>query len=351
MRGYYSWMIVFCAGGLRPILPTGDVRGCSKQFFGQLIDDLFDGVGLVAVGDEEGVVGLDDDHVFGSEEGDVFVVSGVEDDVAVAVEGGDGLVRAVFIGVVFQILGDGDPRADVVPVEGGFDVINLVRFLHEGVVDGNRSELGEALGDSVHDVLGLLEFPDEVGEFWGVLGEFGHGGFDRPDEHAGIPGEASLVEEFLCLFRVGFFAEANDLVWGVGDGCGASISRTAALDVAEGRASPGGFDADGEEGVGGIGDGEGIAHDLLVGCGVLDELIGGEDHHRCLGIACGDESDAECDGGGGVAFGGFGKDVFGRKFGGDFADFFDLQLVCEDEDVFRRDKAVETRDGLVQQGA
>lgn len=89
----------------------------------------------------------------------------------------------------------------------------------------------------------------------------------------------------------------------------------------------------------------------MVGGGVGDELVGGEDHHDGLGIAGGDDADAEGDGGCGVAFGGLGDDVIGGEHGGELANGGGLFLVGEDEDVFGGDEAVEAVDGLDEEGA
>ena len=125
----------------------------------------------------------------------------------------------------------------------------------------------------------------------------------------------------------------------------------AALDVAVGRAGPGGADADGDEAVGFGGGFQGIVHDGVIGIGIADELVGGEDHHHGIRIASGDQADSEGYGGGGVALGGLCEDVFRWQHGGDLAHGLYLLGVGEDEDVFERDQAFETADGLLEQGA
>lgn len=82
----------------------------------------------------------------------------------------------------------------------------------------------------------------------------------------------------------------------------------------------------------------------------MDELIGGEDGHGRVGVTRGDESDPESDGGGGVAFRRFGEDVSGWEHVGHFADFLFLEGVCEDEDVFGGNEALEAGDGLIEEG-
>lgn len=89
----------------------------------------------------------------------------------------------------------------------------------------------------------------------------------------------------------------------------------------------------------------------MVGRGVGDELIGREDHHDSLRIAGGDDADAKGYGGCGVALGGLGNDVFGGEHGGELAHGGDLFFVGEDEDVLNGDEAVESINGLGEEGA
>lgn len=122
----------------------------------------------------------------------------------------------------------------------------------------------------------------------------------------------------------------------------------AALDVAVGRAGPSWLDADGDEAIGLLRGGDGIAHDRVVSGGILNELIGWQHQHGGIGIAGGDQSDAERDRRGGVAFGGFGENVFGGEHGGHFTDGGFLLGVGEDEDVFPWDETIEALDGLFE---
>ena len=68
-----------------------------QEILGELGAEVFDGVGLVAVGDEEGVIGLDDDEVIDAEDGDAAFLAVVEDDVVLGVELGDGAVGVVVV--------------------------------------------------------------------------------------------------------------------------------------------------------------------------------------------------------------------------------------------------------------
>ncbi len=51
----------------------------------------------MAVGDEDGVIGLDDDEVIDAEEGDAGVFAGVEDDVVLGFDLGDFVVGLVSV--------------------------------------------------------------------------------------------------------------------------------------------------------------------------------------------------------------------------------------------------------------
>ena len=176
----------------------------------------------------------------------------------------------------------------------------------------------------------MAELGNEVGELGALAGEFTGDSWDGPNEHAGIPGEAALGEKLLGEVGAGLFAEAFDLVGEIFAIYSVDGGAFAAFDVAVGGAGPGGFDADGDESIAMGCDGNGIAHHGLVG--------------RCVG-------DAEGYGWCGVALGGLGNDVFGGEHGGELAYGGDLFFVGKDEDVLDRNEAVESIDGLGEEGA
>jgi len=80
-------------------------------------------------------------------------------------------------------------------------------------------------------------------------------------------------------------------------------------------------------------------------------VVGGQHHHDGVRIAGGDQADAECDGGSGVAFGGFREDIAGREHGGVFADGIHLQRIGENQDVLQWDQTIKAADGLLEEGA
>lgn len=57
--------------------------------------EFFDGVGLMTIGDEEGVSGLNDDEIGDSEEGDFDFFLIVEDDVVFGIDEGEFAVGGV----------------------------------------------------------------------------------------------------------------------------------------------------------------------------------------------------------------------------------------------------------------
>lgn len=75
---------------------------------GHLIDDFFDFIGGVSVGDEQGIGGLDDDEVVDSEQGDLGRLVGV-DDVVVGAELGQDAFDGIAGGVGGQVFGDAEP--------------------------------------------------------------------------------------------------------------------------------------------------------------------------------------------------------------------------------------------------
>ena len=97
-------------GGIAPAagVMTMTLAGVLAQGGGHLIDDFFDFIGGIFVGDEQGIGGLDDDEVVDSEQGDLGVLVGV-DDVVVGAELGQGAFDGIAGGVGGQVFGDAEP--------------------------------------------------------------------------------------------------------------------------------------------------------------------------------------------------------------------------------------------------
>lgn len=131
-----------------------------------------------------------------------------------------------------EILGDGDPRADIIPIESGFEIEHAFGFFHQSVVDGDGGESGELTGDGGSEIGGVAQFRDEMSELGGLAGEFADDSGDGPNEHAGIPGKSALGEELFREVGAGFFAEAFDLVGFIDAVEPGDIGAFAAFDVA-----------------------------------------------------------------------------------------------------------------------
>ena len=122
------------------------------------------------------------------------------------------------------------------------------------------------------------------------------------------------------------------------------------FDVAEAWAAPSGLDADGDEFAGFFGGGGGGEEGSLEAGVIFDEMIGGEDDHGGAWGASGDPAGGEGDGGRGVAFCGFGDDIFWGDLWAEGADAGFLVGVGEDEDLLWRDEAIEAPDGGFEEG-
>ena len=83
--------------------------GTLEELFWEFVTEFFDFVGLVAVGDEESVLSLNNDEVIDSEEGDARFLASVKDDVVLRIYLGDFIVRLVAVSLRGEIFRDRDP--------------------------------------------------------------------------------------------------------------------------------------------------------------------------------------------------------------------------------------------------
>ena len=121
------------------------------------------------MGDEEGVLSLDDDQIPDTHEGDAGGACG-EDNIAAGVLGGEVLrIGGVVVLVMAKVLGDSDPTADVVPIEAGLDDEDAPGFFHDGVVDGDLRQFREAGGEGCGEIAAGVESLDEVSQGGGVV--------------------------------------------------------------------------------------------------------------------------------------------------------------------------------------
>jgi len=107
----------------------------------------------VAVGDEQGVIGLHHDQVINAQQRDAGILARVEDDVVFRIDLGNVRVGGILIALDGKVFCDGNPRADIVPVEGRFQIEHAFGFFHEGVVDRDRGQCRKLFGHGGHDVL------------------------------------------------------------------------------------------------------------------------------------------------------------------------------------------------------
>ena len=92
----------------------------------------------MAVGDEDGVTRIHHDQVVHPQQCDVRARGRVENDIVLGINFGNGAVDAVFVAFFIEVFRDGNPGADIVPIEGGLDVEHSVGIFHECVVDRDR---------------------------------------------------------------------------------------------------------------------------------------------------------------------------------------------------------------------
>lgn len=123
----------------------------------------------------------------------------------------------------------------------------------------------------------------------------------------------------------------------------------AELEVAEAGGRIDRVDGEGDEGVPGGGDGEGLRQLPRVGLPVVDQRVGRGDGDDGPGILRAGQRGRQGAGGGGVPLLGLGLDLVGREEREDAAGLVELVLVREDEDPLLRDDGLGAADGLLQQ--
>src|SRR5690606_22357985 len=261
--------------------------------------------------DQRRVGGVNHDEIVGAEHGDEVLALG-EDDVVGTLLDDDGTARDVAGGVGREVAGGGRPGTHGGPAEGGGQADGAVGICEQRVIDGDFDELGvEFFQGRREGVAGGERGADcrQAGvERGGVGGEgfFDHG--HAPDKHAGIPEVGAGLEVGLGDLELGFFNEALD---GVNLAAGYFLPDGAALDVAEAGGGLGRRDADGDHHGRGRGGGEGGLEIGLIGLGVVDDVVGGQDGEHALRVARADDGGGQTDGGGGVAADGLNDDVGG----------------------------------------
>ncbi len=294
-------------------------------------DDLADVLGFIAIENEEGVGGVDDDQILDAQHRHEFAW---RVHVVARALGEDRFAAAgVAFGIVLMKIVDGIPGADVVPAEfGGRDAEDAGLFFEYGVVDRdvfaegeNAAKFGEEFRaqegrEALDEFCGFGEMPVECVQQ--------AGGF--PEEHAGVPAVIAGLQEFFCGGQVWLFAEAGDgnRVEGA-EGC-----LLGEFDVAVARFGIAGFDAkDNHFALGG--GAEGGPDSAQVDGRPRDDVVCREDAENRTGVERMEHVAGKSDGGGRVALSRLGDDLA-------FGDFWKLardlileEFVGEDPDALR----------------
>ena len=217
-------------------------------------------------------------------------------------------------------------------------------MLHDGVVDGDFRECRKTLRQ-VSGVIALGEFRDEFLEVWLMLAALGEECLCLPEEHACVPAMTLPLEEGDGLGLVGLFHKAVH-----GDHARLGSGSLLELQVAE---------AGGGEGRGDRKCQDRIVGSHVVGCfGKLDLEGGRVMDHGIRREECRDGigTDRPCDGrgqgsgGSRVALRRLGDDIGHREERNGGLCRLQLRGVRQDEDPLVRNEALESPDGLLEQG-
>ncbi len=156
----------------------------------------------------------------------------------------------------------------------------------------------------------LLELFSKLTKLRGMALKFCHHGWNRPDEHAGIPGKITTGKKLFGLSGIRLFTKARDLVGVMSQLLPVQNCGLSSFYVSVGWAGPGRLDPNRDEAstLGGCRDG--VFHDRLKCGGIQDQLVGRQDHHGRFWITGGDQPDAESNSGRCVPPCGFCEDIF-----------------------------------------
>ena len=166
-----------------------------------------------------------------------------------------------------------------------------------------------------------------------------------PEEHAGIPAEASRGQILLSVFELGLFAEALHLERR--STTGGEARRE--LHVAIAGLGPTGLNAQHHH-LALLGTRVGGADELEEALGLGDDVVRGKDAHDGVGIQLADQVGGEADGGGGVALGRFGEDLALGDAGQLLDDLRTQGGIGEHEDALGRQHFPQAVDGLLDEG-
>ena len=302
---------------IRQLAPSSFRRGRDGLVLGVVADVLLGGE---AADDEVAVLFGDDVAVETFDDG-LLEVGDMHDAVAGVVHADCLAYDAVAGNIDCGMLQDGPPCAEVAPAEIAGDYMDILRFLHYGIVDRDlvalREEIRERggfvlsierLGQLVHDPGNLRSMGLQLGVYRG----------HAPDEDTGVPEIVAGREILLGRLQVRLLLELGDFDDFVfGDAFGTYIAVTCL--------GTGWMDTDGHNGA--------VAIYGIQRLGDhLGELLGLEDYgvgrsHDDIGVRMvdGNLAASVCDTRGSVASYGLGKDLVGRNL---------RQLLADDVHVF-----------------
>ena len=126
-------------------------------------------------------------------------------------------------------------------------------------------------------------------------------------------------------------------------------NRFTVLNVTEPGTRPCWFDTDGDKLACLLGHIGSQSECFLKRCSVCDDMIGRQNGHNRSVIASCYPAGAERDGGGCVALGRFGDDVFLWEIPEQFANCVLLFCVCQDQNALARDEALQARQRFFEQ--
>ena len=99
-----------------------------------MAEKILDLLRLVPVANEDRVRRAHDDEIVDAEQCDPRALR-IEDDVVRGFERRDFAIRRVPVRVILEILLDGAPAPDIIPIEAGFHYQDAIGFLHDCIIE------------------------------------------------------------------------------------------------------------------------------------------------------------------------------------------------------------------------
>ena len=208
-----------------------------------------------------------------------------------------------------RMLEDGPPCAQVAPAEIAGDYMDILRFLHYGIVDRDLVALREEIRERGGFVLSIERFRKLVHDPGNLRGVGFQLGVDRgyaPDEDTGVPEIVAGSEILLGRLQVRFFLEFGDFDDFVfGDAFGTYIAVTCF--------GTGGMDTDGHYVAVAVDCVQRLGDHLGELLGLEDDSVGRSYHDIGVRMVDGNLAASVCDTRGCVASDGLGQNLVGRN--------------------------------------